>query len=87
MEKTEKAIEWTSQIGQDEFAFNALGQKQNGYFLEIGAFDGVKSSNTLIPRPCQGTSPAYAMLSTKCVISLLHFKIGHNSHYYSRLFF
>ena len=46
MEKTEKAIEWTSQIGQDEFAFNALGQKTNGYFLEIGAFDGVKSSNT-----------------------------------------
>ena len=34
MENTETTFEWTSQIGQDEFAFKALGEKQNGYFLE-----------------------------------------------------
>jgi FkbM family methyltransferase len=48
MENTQQEIEWTSQIGQDKFAFEALGEKRNGYFLEIGAYDGIKSSNTYV---------------------------------------
>jgi len=39
-------IEWTSQIGQDKFVFETLKSLDSGYFLEIGAFDGIKSSNT-----------------------------------------
>lgn len=37
-----------SQIGADIFALNALNFKENGYFIECGAGDGVHLSNTLL---------------------------------------
>jgi hypothetical protein len=36
-----------SQIGQDRWVQSVLGDKYNGYFVELGACDGVKYSNTL----------------------------------------
>lgn len=35
-----------SQSGQDEWVVKLLNNKENGYFLDIGAYDGVESSNT-----------------------------------------
>lgn len=35
-----------SQWGQDEFVLSILGPKREGYFVDIGAFDGVTISNT-----------------------------------------
>ena len=35
-----------SQIGQDEWVLRTLNYKRGGYFLDIGAFDGVQISNT-----------------------------------------
>jgi FkbM family methyltransferase len=37
-----------SQMKQDIFVQNILGYKQNGYFVEFGATDGVAYSNTLL---------------------------------------
>jgi len=37
-----------SQAGQDEWVLKILNQKRNGYFVDCGAFDGVKFSNTCI---------------------------------------
>jgi FkbM family methyltransferase len=36
-----------SQIGQDKWVHSVLGDKQNGYFIELGACDGIGLSNTL----------------------------------------
>jgi len=36
-----------SQIGQDKWVNSILGNKQNGYFIELGACDGLYLSNTL----------------------------------------
>ena len=36
-----------SQIGQDKWVESVLGPKKNGYFVELGACDGVYYSNTL----------------------------------------
>lgn len=36
-----------SQVGQDRFVDALLNGKRNGYFLDIGAYDGVRYSNTL----------------------------------------
>ena len=36
-----KVPEWKSQAGQDRFVFEALGHKKGGYFVEVGAADGV----------------------------------------------
>lgn len=36
-----------SQIGQDAWVQSVLGDKRDGYFVELGACDGVKLSNTL----------------------------------------
>jgi FkbM family methyltransferase len=36
-----------SQIGQDKWVHSVLGNKRNGYFIELGACDGVHLSNTL----------------------------------------
>jgi FkbM family methyltransferase len=36
----------TSQIGQDEWVIQTLNFKQDGYFLEAGAYDGLIHSNT-----------------------------------------
>lgn len=36
-----------SQWGQDRFVVDALKGKRNGYYVDIGAFDGVTISNTL----------------------------------------
>lgn len=35
-----------AQCGQDNWVLKKLGNKRNGYFLEAGAYDGVKNSNT-----------------------------------------
>jgi FkbM family methyltransferase len=37
-----------SQVGQDTWVLEKLNNKKNGYFLEIGAYDGVKFSNTYL---------------------------------------
>jgi len=36
-----------SQIGQDKWVHSIIGNKQDGYFIELGACDGVYLSNTL----------------------------------------
>ena len=35
-----------SQAGQDEWVVNFFESKRNGFFLDIGAFDGIELSNT-----------------------------------------
>lgn len=37
---------WFSQKGQDEWVQEVLCYKEDGFFLDIGAFDGVNDSNT-----------------------------------------
>lgn len=37
-----------SQIGQDEWVLRATGFKESGFFIEIGAHDGVSNSNTFL---------------------------------------
>ena len=36
-----------SQIGQDEWVYSILGNKKNGFFIELGGGDGINYSNTL----------------------------------------
>jgi FkbM family methyltransferase len=36
-----------SQIGQDKWVHSVLGDKKNGFFIELGACDGLHLSNTL----------------------------------------
>lgn len=43
-----------SQIRQDLFVISELGFKRNGYFVEIGASDGVTGSNTFLLEKCYG---------------------------------
>ncbi len=43
----QKKMEYVSQCGQDKFLIeNLFKGKKNGIFVEIGAFDGIKYSNT-----------------------------------------
>ena len=38
-----------SQFGQDRHVISTIyPQKRNGFFVEIGAYDGVESSNTYV---------------------------------------
>ncbi|KAH3841968.1 hypothetical protein DPMN_115455 [Dreissena polymorpha] len=37
-----------SQYGQDKYLSNHFGSKRNGFFVEIGAYDGQSLSNTLL---------------------------------------
>ena len=37
-----------SQAGQDKFVLKMLNNKKNGKYIEIGAFDPIKISNTYI---------------------------------------
>lgn len=39
-------LQYYSQDGQDEFLVKIFKNKKNGYFLDVGAYDGVKFSNT-----------------------------------------
>ena len=39
-------MEFKSQVGQDEWVCKMLNNKRNGYFLDIGACEGVYHSNT-----------------------------------------
>ena len=36
-----------SQAGQDKWVVEKTNSKNNGYFLDIGAYDGINYSNTL----------------------------------------
>jgi len=40
-------MEYYSQLMQDKFVDDYLNQKENGFFIEIGAHDGISCSNTL----------------------------------------
>lgn len=40
-------MNYNSQIGQDKWVHSIIGDKRNGYFVELGACDGIKYSNTL----------------------------------------
>jgi FkbM family methyltransferase len=40
-------MSYNSQIGQDKWVHSVLGDKQNGFFIELGACDGLYLSNTL----------------------------------------
>jgi hypothetical protein len=42
------AIKWEGQSGQDIWAFEALGKKEGGFFVEFGAGDGVKLFKCLL---------------------------------------
>jgi len=37
-----------SQFGQDQHVINVFNQKQNGFFIEVGAYDGVSMSNSYL---------------------------------------
>lgn len=37
---------WKSQIGQDQWVISVLGESTDGFFVEVGASDGVEYSNT-----------------------------------------
>ncbi len=38
-----------SQAGQDQWVvYEAFNEKRNGYFIDVGAFDGIRMSNTLL---------------------------------------
>jgi len=39
-------MKFTSQIGQDQWVCERFNYKRNGYFIEIGAADGIRISNT-----------------------------------------
>jgi hypothetical protein len=38
---------YNSQVGQDSWVHSILGNKKNGYFIELGAADGLEYSNSL----------------------------------------
>lgn len=40
-------VRWYSQLGQDKWVYETLGQKRGGYFVDVGAADGVDMSNTV----------------------------------------
>jgi len=40
-------MSYNSQIGQDKWVHSILGDKKDGYFIELGACDGLYLSNTL----------------------------------------
>jgi FkbM family methyltransferase len=77
-----------SQIGQDLFVLSELGFKKGGFFVEFGASDGIKASNTyllerkfewrgILAEPARTWHEALksnrcAQLSTKCVWSKSH---------------
>ena len=43
------AFEYTSQVEQDKWAIEEIFSfKENGYFIEIGAADGIHFSNTYV---------------------------------------
>lgn len=40
------SILWRSQLGQDKWVYESLDSKRGGYFVDVGAADGVALSNT-----------------------------------------
>lgn len=38
--------EWYSQAGQDLWVWEMLNEQRDGFFVEVGAYDGVQTSNT-----------------------------------------
>jgi len=39
-----RPIEFRSQYGEDLFLYDLLGQQENGFYIEVGAYDGVQLS-------------------------------------------
>mmetsp|Transcript_11797 Transcript_11797/g.30107 ORF Transcript_11797/g.30107 Transcript_11797/m.30107 type:complete len:219 (-) Transcript_11797:15-671(-) len=67
---------WHSQLGQDAWVCGVLGHKRGGFFVELGAGDGVDLSNTLALERhldwggiCIEPSPQFQMLrrNRRCV--------------------
>jgi len=44
--KSERMINFTAKEGQDKWVIEVLGKKENGYFVDIGASNGIANSNT-----------------------------------------
>jgi FkbM family methyltransferase len=40
-------MNYNSQVGQDKWVHSVLGSKREGFFVELGACDGIEYSNTL----------------------------------------
>ena len=47
-EASTSAPESASQFGEDRILWDMLGRKNDGFFLDIGAYDGVAGSNTFL---------------------------------------
>jgi FkbM family methyltransferase len=45
---SEETTKWTSQYGQDRWVVQALKGKHGGVFVECGAYNGIKFSNTYV---------------------------------------
>lgn len=83
MENSNINLSSSSQLGQDLWVLNVLDFKKKGYFIELGALDGITNSNTLILERkynwsgiCVEANPfVFPMLSSNrncmCVNSLL----------------
>lgn len=39
-------MEYYSQVGQDRWVINYFGENYKGFFIDIGAYDGISISNT-----------------------------------------
>jgi hypothetical protein len=55
----------SSQRDQDLFVLDLLGWKRNGFFLDSGAADGVRSSNTVIMEQKSSTTGKETSSSSK----------------------
>jgi hypothetical protein len=40
-------MDYYSQVGQDKWVHSILGDKSDGFFIELGACEGIYLSNTL----------------------------------------
>ena len=46
------SLDFKGQIGQDIIAYLCLKNKKNGFYIDIGAYDGIRWSNTYIFAIC-----------------------------------
>ena len=62
----------TSQDGQDIFVLRTLDDKQNGFFVEIGAWDGIEFSNTYLLEKRHGWTGLLAEADPNALEKLKH---------------